>query len=278
VVLPAFGASIHEMKLLAEKGVSIVDTTCPWVSKVWNAVDTHARKVFTSIIHGKYAHEETVATASFAKTYLVVKDMKEASWVCDYILNGTATKAEFLEKFKNAHSDGFDPEKDLNAVGIANQTTMLKGETEAIGKLFERTMMEKHGVQNLGEHYLVTDTICDATQERQDAIYKLVDEKPDIMMIVGGFNSSNTSHLQEISEDANITSFWVDTADRIDTENNKIAWRTSYGEMRETENWLPEGKLTIGITSGASTPDKVVEDVLEAIFMSKAKTAAGSAR
>jgi len=139
-------------------------------------------------------------------------------------------------------------------------------------------MMEKHGVQNLGEHYLVTDTICDATQERQDAIYKLVDEKPDIMMIVGGFNSSNTSHLQEISEDANITSFWVDTADRIDTENNKIAWRTSYGEMRETENWLPEGKLTIGITSGASTPDKVVEDVLEAIFMSKAKTAAGSAR
>ncbi len=278
VVLPAFGASIHEMKLLAEKGVSIVDTTCPWVSKVWNAVGRHAGKVFTSIIHGKYAHEETVATASFAKTYLVVKDMKEASWVCDYILNGTATKAEFLEKFKNAHSDGFDPEKDLNAVGIANQTTMLKGETEAIGKLFERTMMEKHGVQNLGEHYLVTDTICDATQERQDAIYKLVDEKPDIMMIVGGFNSSNTSHLQEISEDANITSFWVDTADRIDTENNKIAWRTSYGEMRETENWLPEGKLTIGITSGASTPDKVVEDVLEAIFMSKAKTAAGSAR
>ena len=278
VVLPAFGASIHEMKLLAEKGVSIVDTTCPWVSKVWNAVDTHARKEFTSIIHGKYAHEETVATASFAKTYLVVKDMKEASWVCDYILNGTATKEEFMEKFKNAHSDGFDPEKDLDAVGVANQTTMLKGETEAIGKLFERTMMEKHGVQNLGEHYLVTDTICDATQERQDAIYKLVDEKPDIMMIVGGFNSSNTSHLQEISEDANITSFWVDTADRIDTENNKISWRTSHGEMRETENWLPEGKLTVGITSGASTPDKVVEDVLEAIFMSKAKTAAGVAR
>jgi 4-hydroxy-3-methylbut-2-enyl diphosphate reductase len=241
-------------------------------------VDTHARKEFTSIIHGKYAHEETVATASFAKTYLVVKDMKEASWVCDYILNGTATKEEFMEKFKNAHSDGFDPEKDLDAVGVANQTTMLKGETEAIGKLFERTMMEKHGVQNLGEHYLVTDTICDATQERQDAIYKLVDEKPDIMMIVGGFNSSNTSHLQEISEDANITSFWVDTADRIDTENNKISWRTSHGEMRETENWLPEGKLTVGITSGASTPDKVVEDVLEAIFASKAKTAAGVAR
>ena len=162
VVLPAFGASIHEMKLLAGKGVLIVDTTCPWVSKVWNSVDRHARKQYTSIIHGKFAHEETIATASFAKTYLVVKDIKDATWVCDYILNGGATKAEFMKKFKNAHSDGFDPEKDLNAVGIANQTTMLKGETEAIGKLFERTMMEKHGVQNLGEHYLVTDTICDA--------------------------------------------------------------------------------------------------------------------
>jgi 4-hydroxy-3-methylbut-2-en-1-yl diphosphate reductase len=269
VVLPAFGASIHEMKLLAEKGVSIVDTTCPWVSKVWNAVDTHSRKQFTSIIHGKYAHEETVATVSFAKTYLVVKDMKEASWVCDYILNGTATKAEFMEKFKNAHSVGFDPEKDLASVGVANQTTMLKGETEAIGKLFERTMMEKHGVQNLGEHYLVTDTICDATQERQDAIYKLVDEKPDIMMIVGGYNSSNTQHLQEISEDADIKSFWVDTADRIDSKTNKISWRTKNHDMVNTENWLPEGKLTIGITSGASTPDKVVEDVLDAIFASK---------
>ncbi len=271
VVLPAFGASIHEMKLLAEKGVLIVDTTCPWVSKVWNSVDRHTRKQFTSIIHGKFAHEETIATASFAKTYLVVKDIKDATWVCDYILNGGATKAEFMKKFKNAHSDGFDPVKDLDAIGIANQTTMLKGETEAIGKLFERTMMEKHGVQNLKKHYFVTDTICGATQERQDAIYKLIDKKPDIMMIVGGFNSSNTSHLQEISEDANIPSYWVDTADKIDTDNNKILWRTSHGELRETENWLPQENLTVGITSGASTPDKVIEDVLEAIFQSRAK-------
>ena len=271
MVLPAFGASIHEMKLLAEKGVLIVDTTCPWVSKVWNSVDRHTRKQFTSIIHGKFAHEETIATASFAKTYLVVKDIKDATWVCDYILNGGATKAEFMKKFKNAHSDGFDPVKDLDAIGIANQTTMLKGETEAIGKLFERTMMEKHGVQNLKKHYFVTDTICGATQERQDAIYKLIDKKPDIMMIVGGFNSSNTSHLQEISEDANIPSYWVDTADKIDTDNNKILWRTSHGELRETENWLPQENLTVGITSGASTPDKVIEDVLEAIFQSRAK-------
>ena len=131
--------------------------------------------------------------------------------------------------------------------------------------------MEKYGVQNLGKHYFVTNTICGATQERQDAILKLIDEKPDIMIIVGGFNSSNTSHLQEISEVASIPSYWVDTADRIDTESNRISWKTSCGEMRETENWLPQDSLTVGITSGASTPDKVVENVLEAIFKSRAK-------
>ena len=163
VILPAFGASVHEMKLLAEKGVSIVDTTCPWVSKVWNAVDGHKRKEFSSIIHGKWAHEETVATASFAGTYLVVKDMKEAIYVSDYIMKG-GDRAEFMAKFENAHSDGFDPDTDLEGVGIANQTTMLKGETDQIGKLFEKTMMEKHGVTNLAEHYMVMDTICDATQ------------------------------------------------------------------------------------------------------------------
>ena len=158
----------NDPKLLAEKGASIVDTTCPWVSKVWNAVDAHTRKEFTSIIHGKWAHEETVATASFAGTYLVIKDMKEATYLCDYILNG-GDKEEFMAKFVNAHSEGFDPDVDLDGLGIANQTTMLKGETQAIGKLLERTMMEKHGVANLADHYMVMDTICDATQERQDA-------------------------------------------------------------------------------------------------------------
>jgi 4-hydroxy-3-methylbut-2-enyl diphosphate reductase len=268
VILPAFGASVHEMKLLVDKGVGIVDTTCPWVSKVWNAVDAHKRKEFTSIIHGKWAHEETVATASFAGTYLIVKDLAEAEYVCDYILNG-GDKDAFMAKFENAHSAGFDPEKDLEGVGIANQTTMLKGETQVIGKLLEKTMMSKYGVTELDDHYKnAGDTICDATQERQDAMYKLVEDKPDIIVVIGGFNSSNTQHLQEISEEAGITSYWVDTPDRLTTDN-VITWRTAHGELVTTENWLPEGKLTISVTSGASTPDKVVEDVLDVIFATK---------
>jgi len=267
VILPAFGASVFEMKLLSEKGVSIVDTTCPWVSKVWNAVDSHKRKEFTSVIHGQWHHEETVATASFAGTYLIVKTMQECQYVCDYILKG-GDKAEFMEKFKNAFSAGFDPETDLEALGIANQTTMLKGETEAIGKYLEKTMMEKYGVENLNDHYMVMDTICDATQERQDAMYKLVDDKPDIMLVVGGFNSSNTSHLQEISEDNSIPSFWVDVPERLSTDNT-ILHRLSHGELVETKDWLPEGPVVIGVTSGASTPDKVVEDILDLIFTTK---------
>lgn len=142
VILPAFGASVSEMQLLNDKGCTIVDTTCPWVSKVWNSVEKHKKKEYTSIIHGKYKHEETVATSSFAGTYLVVLNMKEAQYVCNYILNG-GDKLEFLNKFKNAYSEGFDPDVDLVRVGIANQTTMLKSETEAIGKLFEQTMIKK---------------------------------------------------------------------------------------------------------------------------------------
>ena len=268
VILPAFGASVHEMKFLADRGANIVDTTCPWVSKVWNAVDTHKRKEFTSIIHGKYSHEETVATASFATTYLIVKDMTEAEYVRGYIMNG-GDKAEFMEKFKNAMSEGFDPDEDLNGVGIANKTTMLKGETEAIGKLFQQTMMEKFGVENVDQHFVVMDTICDATQERQDAMYKLVDDKPDIMLVVGGFNSSNTSHLQEIAEDKSIPSYWVDTAERLDPSKNSITHKLAHGELVTTDAWLPASDVVIGITSGASTPDKVVEDVIDVVFATK---------
>merc|ERR1711907_108611 len=189
----------------------IVDTTCPYVSKVWNSVETHTRRKHTSIIHGKWAHEETIATASFAGDYVIVKNMAEAEYVAELIL-GRGDHQEFLEKFKNAISDGFDPATMLDKVGIANQTTMLKGETEAIGKLFQKTMLEKHGPAELDQHFVV-----------------------------------------------------MDTADRIDAGKNATDWMNSHLEMQRSEGWLPEGKLRIGVTSGASTPDKVVEDILDKV-------------
>jgi 4-hydroxy-3-methylbut-2-enyl diphosphate reductase len=268
VILPAFGASVQEMLLLNEKNCKIVDTTCPWVSKVWNTVEKHKKKDYTSIIHGKYNHEETVATSSFADKYLVVLNMKEAEYVADYILNG-GNREEFLSKFSRAHSVGFDPDQDLVQIGIANQTTMLKSETEQIGKLFEHTMLKKYGPAVLNEHFQSFNTICDATQERQDAMFGLVEEKLDLMVVIGGFNSSNTTHLQEISVERNIPSYHIDCAERIGS-GNTVEHKPLHKDLEVKENWLPDGEIVVGVTSGASTPDKVVEDAIERIFELKA--------
>lgn len=268
VILPAFGASVQEMQLLNDKGCKIVDTTCPWVSKVWNTVEKHKKRDYTSIIHGQYKHEETVATSSFADKYLIVLNLQEAEYVSNYILHG-GDRAEFLAKFSKAYSAGFDPDRDLERVGIANQTTMLKTETENMGKLFEKTMMRKFGPENLNEHFQSFNTICDATQERQDAVLSLVDEKLDLMLVIGGFNSSNTTHLQEIAIDKNIPSYHIDSAERI-LPGNRIEHKPLRGDLVVTEGWLPDGKIVVGVTSGASTPDKVVEDAIDRILAMKA--------
>ncbi|KAF3887398.1 MULTISPECIES: 4-hydroxy-3-methylbut-2-enyl diphosphate reductase [Nostocales] len=268
VILPAFGASVQEMQILSDKGCKIVDTTCPWVSKVWNTVEKHKKGEYTSIIHGKYKHEETVATSSFAGKYLIVLNMGEAEYVTNYILNG-GNREEFLAKFNKACSQGFDPDKDLEQVGIANQTTMLKSETEQIGKLFERTMMKKYGPAELDRHFQSFNTICDATQERQDAMLELVEQKLDLMIVIGGFNSSNTTQLQQIAVQRGIVSYHIDSVARL-LSGNRIEHRELNGQLAIAENWLPEGKIVVGITSGASTPDKVVEDVIEKIFEFKA--------
>ncbi len=264
VILPAFGATVQEMQLLNERGCHIVDTTCPWVSKVWTTVEKHKKQEFTSIIHGKVQHEETLATSSFAGRYLVVLDLDEARLVSEYIL-GKGNRESFMERFSNASSPGFDPDRDLEHLGVANQTTMLKRETEEIGRLFERTMLSKYGPAELNEHFAAFNTICDATQERQDAMFSLVDEPVDLMVVIGGYNSSNTTHLQEIAINRGIRSFHIDTPERIHP-NNSIEHKP-LGEQLITEDFfLPNGPVTVGITSGASTPDRVVEHVIKKLI------------
>jgi 4-hydroxy-3-methylbut-2-enyl diphosphate reductase len=275
VILPAFGATVQEMQLLSERGCHIVDTTCPWVSKVWNTVEKHKKQSFTSIIHGKVKHEETLATSSFAGTYLVVLDLAEAQMVCDYILAGgvaaadpaerAAAREAFMARFAKASSPGFDPDRDLARLGVANQTTMLKSETEEIGRLFERTMLQRFGPADLGEHFLAFNTICDATQERQDAMFALVDEPLDLMVVIGGYNSSNTTHLQEIAVSRGIRSFHIDTPERIGP-GNRIEHKPLGGELEVVDPFLPQGPIRVGITSGASTPDRVVEDVIQRLI------------
>ncbi len=265
VILPAFGATVQEMQLLNERGCHIVDTTCPWVSKVWNTVEKHKKHTFTSIIHGKVKHEETLATSSFAGTYLVVLDLEEAQVVADYIL-GNGDRDDFIQRFAKACSPGFDPDRDLERLGVANQTTMLKSETEEIGRLFERTMLSKYGPTQLNDHFLAFNTICDATQERQDAMFSLVDEPLDLMVVIGGFNSSNTTHLQEIAISRGIRSFHIDTPERIDVGTNSIEHKPLAADFCREGDFLPEGPVRVGITSGASTPDRAVEEVIEKLM------------
>ncbi len=261
VILPAFGASIEEIALLEKKGCPIVDTTCPWVSAVWNRVKHYEKREFTSLIHGKYKHEEAVATSSRASKFLILLNIEEAKWVSNFILNDGNSK-EFMEKFGLSCSKDFDPKRDLVSVGLANQTTMLSSESLEIAKLFEKTMMKKYGLENLNDHFKSFDTICNATQERQDAVLELVKEDLDLMLVIGGFNSSNTTHLKEIGELHKIPSYHIDCPERM-LNSNEIEHKLLNGGTEKAQNWIPEKEiLEIGVTSGASTPDNLVEEVI----------------
>jgi len=300
VMLPAFGATLDEMKELDAKNVKVVDTTCPWVAKVWNTVHTHQVRGLTSVIHGKYAHEETMATKSMAETYICVKNEDEAKYVADFMVNaveGDGRAEEFMAKFDKACSDHFDPHKHLEKIGLANQTTMYKKETRAIGQLLQKTMMKKFGPDLLNDHYYEFDTICDATQVRQDAVDELCnmdadEKKPDLdfILVVGGFDSSNTAHLLEIPQERGVTSYHINAAECIQADN-KIRHRTVDGTVIEAEGpfltedmiWNTDKKtgertkklLRVGVTSGASTPDKEVQDALGRIMMLNQLSEAG---
>jgi len=265
VIIPAFGTEVATRQKLEEKGCILVDTTCGDVMSVWKRVRQYSRDQVTSIIHGKAWHEETKATSSQARAYggghyLVVFTLVDTDYVCDYILNG-GDKSKFLNRFKGSYSEGFDPDVHLQAVGVANQTTMLRGETEEVQRRLRAAMIKKYGEAELDKHFRFFDTICGATQDRQDALEKLLLEPPDLLLVIGGYNSSNTSHLAEMGE-AKLPTYFVKNAAKMVSE--KVIQHYDQHEQQEieTNDWLPSGKVTVGITAGASCPNNLIEDVI----------------
>lgn len=269
VIIPAFGTEVSTRKSLEAKGCDLVDTTCGDVMSVWKRVRQYSTENVTSIIHGKAKHEETKATTSQARAYgsghyLVVFTLAETDYVCNYILNG-GNKEEFLEKFKGAYSNGFDPDIHLTAVGVANQTTMLRGETEEVQRRIKNVMIQKYGADQIEKHFRFFDTICGATQDRQDALEKLLREPMDLLLVIGGYNSSNTSHLAEMGE-AKLPTYFIKNAAKMASEKLICHYNQHKGEEVETHDWLPGGKITVGITAGASCPNNLIEDTIRRLF------------
>ncbi|HKS35995.1 MAG TPA: 4-hydroxy-3-methylbut-2-enyl diphosphate reductase [Verrucomicrobiae bacterium] len=269
VIIPAFGTEVGTRKKLEEKGCIMVDTTCGDVMSVWKRVRQYSKESVTSIIHGKAKHEETKATTSQATAYgsghyLVVFNLDETDYVCSYILNG-GDKEEFLEKFKGAYSPGFDPEVHLKAIGVANQTTMLRGETEEVQRRFKAAMEKRYGTEDLPHHFRFFDTICGATQDRQDALEKMLKETMDLLLVVGGYNSSNTSHLAEMGE-AKLPTYFIKNAAKMVSDKLIVHYNQHIGKEVETRDWLPAGKITVGITAGASCPNNLIEDAIRRLF------------
>ncbi|MBK7999376.1 MAG: 4-hydroxy-3-methylbut-2-enyl diphosphate reductase [Verrucomicrobia bacterium] len=269
VIIPAFGAEMAIMNQLKERGCQFVDTTCGDVMSVWKRVRQYANDSVTSIIHGKAWHEETKATSSRATAnggghYLVVFTLAETDYVCNYILNG-GDKQEFLNKFKGAYSAGFDPDVHLTAVGVANQTTMLRGETEEVQRRLRAAMEKKYGTAELDKHFRFFDTICGATQDRQDALQKLLAQPLDLLLVIGGYNSSNTSHLAEMGE-AKLPTFFIKNAAKMVSDKSIQHYNQHQHKEVETKDWLPSGDITVGITAGASCPNNLIEDTIRRLF------------
>ena len=274
VILPAFGVTITDFEILRQIGCVMVDTTCGSVLNVWKRVESYAREGFTSLIHGKYYHEETRATASQAEKYtgaqyFIVRNIEEAGLVCDFIENRLSSEA-LMERFGHAASPNFDPVRDLRRIGVANQTTMLARESLAIGELVGQSMARAHGADYAKENFRTFDTICSATQERQDAVVELLREPLDVMVVIGGYNSSNTLSLAALCSES-VRTFHVEDADDIDPASGRIRHRPlGSKEEAESSGWLPEtSPVRVGVTAGASTPNNKIGEAVGRIFASR---------
>jgi len=269
VLMPAFGVTVKDFQRLRDLGCVLVDTTCGSVLNVWKRVESYAKDGFTALIHGKAYHEETKATSSQVTKYpggryVVVRDMGEARLLCDYI-EGRGDHKALVDKFASAMSPGFDPDRDLVRVGVANQTTMLSGESLAIAAEVAKSMVKRYGEASLAEHFRTFDTICSATQERQDAVLKLIADPIDLMVVIGGYNSSNTTHLAAICHER-VPTYHIEDASGIDPDARTIRFRPVGAKTEETKgDWLPAGPLVVGVTAGASTPNNKVGETIERI-------------
>ncbi len=276
VILPAFGVSVGDLARLDEQGCTLVDTTCGSVLNVWKNVRRYASEGFTSVIHGKVTHEETRATASQATQYpgghfLVVRDEDEARVACEFIRNG-GDSADFIRTFGEGLSPGFDPARHLERIGCANQTTMLMAESLLIGEMFRQAMADRYGPGELPDRFRAFDTICSATQERQDAIVQLLDEHDlDLMVVIGGYNSSNTCNLARMSAERVPTYHIAEPACLVspDEIRHRPIGLPSTTQVPEATSagWLPTGRLRVGLTAGASTPNNAVGQVVERLGM-----------
>jgi 4-hydroxy-3-methylbut-2-enyl diphosphate reductase len=270
VIIPAFGVKLEDLERLRRIGCVLVDTTCGSVLHVWKRVEAYARDGFTSVIHGKYFHEETRATSSQVLKYpggryLVVRDMDETALLCAFI-RGEVDAAVILETFAGRVSEGFDPQRDLARVGVANQTTMLASESLAIAARLGEAVADRYGVEELPARFRSFDTICSATQDRQDAVKDLMQDPPDVMIVIGGFNSSNTNHLAALCAESTRT-FHIESARGIDVETGIISYKLAgTQEIHAEEGWLPEGAIEVGLTAGASTPDSLIGETTQSIL------------